>query len=99
MQSMNPTKRVAALAAAVVLLAPAAVVATSVPASAAVKKYSSCAKLVKVYPHGVAKSAAAAQRQVNQGYGRPAYGAKAKKVYAKNKGNLDRDKDGTACER
>ncbi|WP_183407706.1 excalibur calcium-binding domain-containing protein [Nocardioides marmoriginsengisoli] len=96
---MTTCKRAVASAFVAVLLAPAAVMATSAPASAAGKYYASCAKLTKDFPHGVAKSAAAAQRQVNQGYGRPAYGAKAKKVYAKNKGRLDRDKDGTACER
>ena len=76
------------------------VLVVAAPADAGGKYYySSCAKLTKTFKHGVAKSAAAAQKQVNQGYGRPAYGPKAKKVYDKNKGRLDRDKDGTACER
>jgi Ni/Co efflux regulator RcnB len=79
--------------------ATALTVMTTAPADAAVKKYSSCARLVKDYPHGVARSAKAARKQVRQGYGEPAHGKKAKKVYRKNKANLDRDKDGTACER
>lgn len=82
----------------------AAVLAISVsmlatPADAVTYYYSSCTKLAKVFPHGVAKSAAAAAYQVRQGYGRPAYGTRAKKVYATNYKRLDRDRDGTACER
>ncbi|HWU20505.1 MAG TPA: excalibur calcium-binding domain-containing protein [Nocardioides sp.] len=61
--------------------------------------YSSCANLTHIWPHGVAKSAAAAQRQVNQGYGRPASGPRARAVYWENYKRLDRDRDGTACER
>ena len=61
--------------------------------------FSSCTKLAHVWPHGVAKSAAAAQRQVNQGYGRPASGPRARAVYWENYRRLDRDGDGTACER
>ncbi|GAB3860682.1 hypothetical protein GCM10028801_23890 [Nocardioides maradonensis] len=61
--------------------------------------FSSCTKLAHVWLHGVAKSAAAAQRQVNQGYGRPASGPRARAVYWANYRNLDRDRDGTACER
>ncbi len=76
------------------------ITAVASPAHAATgKKYSSCAKLAKDYPHGVAKSPAAASKQVAQGYGRPATTKKARAVYSANKANLDRDKDGTACER
>jgi Excalibur calcium-binding domain len=80
------------------LAAPAAVVATAGSAEAA-RYYSSCSALTKDFRHGVAKSAAAAQRQVNQGYGRPAYGDRARAVYWENYKRLDRDRDGTACER
>ena len=62
------------------------------------KKYSSCAKLNKVYPHGVARSSKAADVQVANGYEAPTYNKLAQKVYAKNKANLDRDDDGTACQ-
>ena len=47
----------------------------------------------------MAKSHTAAVRQVRSGYGMPAYGSLAQKVYWKNHSRLDRDKDGTACER
>jgi hypothetical protein len=67
------------------------------PASAQTK-YANCTALHKDFKHGVARSAAAAQRQVNDGYGRPAYGKHARDVYWANRANLDRDKDGTACE-
>ena len=46
----------------------------------------------------MAKSAAAAQRQVNQGNLRPASGPRARNVYWANYTRLDRDRDGTACE-
>lgn len=85
---------------ALALAAPTACLAlTTTAAEASVPYYSSCAKLTARFPHGVAKSAAAAQRQVNQGYGRPASGDFAQKVYWKNESRLDRDNDGTACER
>lgn len=75
--------------------------AQAAPAAKAVQgqKFSSCAKLNKAYPHGVSKNAAAATKQVRQGYGRPATTKKAVAAYRVNAGRLDRDKDGTACER
>ena len=87
-----------------IVLPAALAVATSVliglgaPADAATTYFSSCANLTRVYPHGVAKSPAAAARQVRLGYGRPSTTSTAKKVYAINAARLDRDKDGTACE-
>ena len=54
---------------------------------------------VSEFHHGVAKSRKAALRQVRAGYGMPAYGTLAQEVYARNYTRLDRDKDGTACER
>ena len=67
---------------------------SAVPAHAAGKKFANCNAMHKVYPHGVAKSKAAAAKQVRAGNGRPAV---KKAVYVANKGS-DRDKDGTACE-
>lgn len=67
-------------------------------ASAGGYGYDNCDALHRDYPHGVAKSAQAAAKQVRDGYGRPSTTKRAKKVYAANKGSLDRDKDGTACE-
>ncbi len=85
--------------AALTSTAAAAVLALSaaVPAHAQTR-YANCPVLHHDFKHGVAKSAAAAQRQVNDGYGRPAYGKHARDVYWANRANLDRDKDGTACE-
>ncbi len=68
------------------------------PAEASQTSYSSCAKLQKDFRHGVSKSKAAAQKQVRHGYGMPAYGRHAQKVYWANESRLDRDQDGTACE-
>lgn len=69
------------------------------PAQASSYSFSNCTSLARVYHHGVAKSAAAASYQVRQGYGRPATTARAKKVYWANYRSMDRDHDGTACER
>lgn len=90
------SRRLASIVAAAALTVP--VVALTAPAADASTYYSSCTKLHRDYKHGVAKSATAAQRQVRAGYGRPAYGTRAKKVYWTNYKRLDRDRDGTACE-
>jgi len=42
---------------------------------------------------------AAASRQIAQGYGRPSTTTRAKRVYWANHRSMDRDRDGTACER
>ena len=84
---------------ALALTAPAGMALTATSADAATLKYSSCSKLAKKFHHGVAKSRTAGLRQVRNGYGMPAYGSLARKVYWTNHRNLDRDKDGTACER
>ena len=70
------------------------------------KHYSSCAKLQKDYPHGVAKKGA---RDKVSGKAKPVKNfAVSSKVYAMNDGprnkktgeyDLDRDNDGVACER
>jgi hypothetical protein len=92
-------RRLAAVLVTAALVAPASL-ALAGPADAATGTYySSCTKLAKDYPHGVAKGAGAASAQVAEGYGRPAYGKKAREVYARNRSRLDRDGDGTACER
>lgn len=92
--------RAASAAAVLTLTAPLCAVAIANPAYAAgPKHYSSCTKLAKDFKHGVSKSKKAAQRQVRDGYGMPAYSKKAQGVYRVNHANLDRDDDGTACER
>lgn len=95
----NMKKRILGILTALALVSPVWVVATTTTAEAGSLYYSSCTKLTKRYPHGVAKGYKAAMKQVRQGYGRPAYGTRAKKVYWKNYKRLDRDRDGTACER
>ena len=62
------------------------------------KTFRSCDALHKKYPAGVAKNAKAARRAVRDGYGRPATSKAARKTYRQNYRNLDRDRDGTACE-
>ncbi len=88
----------AASAAALLAMTPVTITTLSESAHAAPEKYSSCAKLHKDFKHGVSKSKKAARKQVNQGYGMPAYSERAQKVYWANHTNLDRDHDGTACE-
>ncbi|MCW2754898.1 MAG: hypothetical protein JWQ32_2309 [Marmoricola sp.] len=84
---------------AVVLAAPVSIALTATSADATTIYYSSCTKLHVRFHHGVSKSRAAALRQVRQGYGLPAYSALAQRVYWRNYTRLDRDRDGTACEK
>jgi hypothetical protein len=91
------TRRIAAVAVAGALSALSLSLVAG-PADASGTYYSSCAKLTKKYPHGVAKSAKAAAKQVRAGYGRPSTTKAAKAVYKTNHSRLDRDDDGTACE-
>jgi hypothetical protein len=91
--------KLVAVAALASFAAPTGLVVTATTADAATIVYSSCAKLNARWTHGVAKSYTAAQYQVRQGYGRPAYGDLAKKTYWANYKARDRDRDGTACER
>lgn len=81
---------------AVALLAP--LLTVTAPADAAAPTFRSCDALTRVWPNGVAKSATAARRAVRDGHSRPAYGTRARAVYWQNYRNLDRDRDGTACE-
>lgn len=67
-------------------------------AEAAAPKFSSCDALTAKWPKGVAKGPVAAAKAVRDGYSRPATTTLAVQVYWMNHANLDRDKDGTACE-
>lgn len=90
---MNPRRAIAITAAVGALL----MLSGIAPASAQTH-YANCTALHRDFRHGVSKSKAAAKKQVRDGYGLPAHGKHARAVYAANKANLDRDKDGTACE-
>lgn len=60
----------------------------------AVRDFSSCDAMHRVYENGVARSKAAAARQVRTGHYRPAVKPR---VYRANS-ESDADNDGTACE-
>lgn len=62
-----------------------------IPAGNAASTFKNCTQLNKVYPSGVAKSAAAAKKQKKA----PKVSAA---VYSANL-KMDRDKDGTVCEK
>jgi len=85
---------------ALALVAVATTSSMLVPATAqaAAPKFSSCDALRAKWPNGVAKGPAAAAKAVRGGHSRPATSKLAKQVYWQNYRNLDRDKDGTACE-
>lgn len=68
---------------------------TAPPASAATTKFTSCDQVLKVYPHGISKTKAAADRAVRNGQHRPAVRPG---VYEDSYKTLDRDKDGSMCE-
>lgn len=91
--------RVIGPVAALALAAPLALAISGGSADAASLHYNNCTALTHKYHHGVAKSHKAALKQVRAGYHIPAYGSRARKVYWANYKNLDRDRDGTACER
>lgn len=92
------SRRIASIVAALALTAPVSAALATSPAEAAGLKYKNCDALHRDYKHGVAKSRRAALKQVRDGYGRPASGKRARKVYWANNDSLDRDDDGTACE-
>ena len=77
---------------AIALMA-SALTLTATPAEAATD-FANCDAMHRVYKNGVAKSKAAANRQVNTGHKRPAVRPA---VYRVND-ESDADKDGTACE-
>ena len=64
------------------------------PSSLAATHYANCTALHQHYKYGVARSAKAANYQVNTGHYRPYVGLS---LYNANS-QSDRDKDGTACE-
>jgi hypothetical protein len=64
------------------------------PSANAAVRYANCTALHHAHRYGVAKSVAAANKQVNSGHYRPFVSLP---LYNANSG-LDRDKDGTACE-
>ena len=64
-------------------------------ANAAPTKFKNCAQLNAEYPNGIASSAVAAKKAVGDGNGKPKV---SKEIYTANAKNLDRDKDGVACE-
>ena len=67
----------------------------SVTTSVSAQSFKNCTEVRKVYPMGVAKSLVAAKRQKNYPVNNPFISAS---VYA-SLVKLDRDKDGTACEK
>jgi hypothetical protein len=84
---------------ALAVAAPVSIAISAGPADAAGLHYRNCTALTHRYHHGVAKSHKAALKQVRAGYQIPAYGTRARKVYWVNYKTMDRDRDGTACER
>ncbi len=73
------------------LVIPAIAVALFIPSTASASAFKNCTALNAKYPNGVAKSAAAAAAQKKP----PKVSAT---VYKKNI-KMDRDKDGTVCEK
>ena len=83
-------KRMAALVIGIV----AATALTGIVPVGAATSYRNCTALHHAHRYGVAKSNAAANKQVNSNHYRPFV---SRSLYNANSG-LDRDKDGTACE-
>jgi hypothetical protein len=67
----------------------------SLAASANAQSFKNCTEVRKVYPMGVAKTLVAAKKQKNYPINNPFVSAGVYTSLAK----LDRDKDGTACEK
>ena len=67
----------------------------SVTTSVSAQSFKNCTEVRKVYPMGVAKTLAAAKKQKNYPINNPHVSAKIYQALSK----LDRDKDGTACEK
>lgn len=72
----------------------AGIAAPAQASQGAVKKYSSCADLVKKYPNGVAKDNKARDKAVKGGFAKPKV---SKSLYKKNSGRLDRNNGGVMC--
>jgi Excalibur calcium-binding domain len=58
------------------------------------RQYRNCTAMHRDWPHGVARSRAAARREVADGYGRPHV---SRRLYRANR-DLDANDDGVACE-
>lgn len=65
---------------------------------AQVKKFPNCEALNKVYPHGVGRPGAKDKVSSKKPRPVPNFAVNAA-LYEANRGKLDRDKDGIACER
>jgi hypothetical protein len=59
-----------------------------------VRQYANCRAMHRDWPHGVARSRAAARQEVADGYGRPHV---SRRLYRANR-DLDANDDGVACE-
>ena len=90
----NLSKRSQIVGGVAVALAASLTVGAPGTAEAAPVKFANCTAMHKYYKHGVAKSQAAAGKQVRQGHGKAVVKPT---VYTANIAS-DRDKDGTACE-
>jgi hypothetical protein len=90
---MTTTRRIVGIVVAGTLAAGVGLIAA--PAVQATTKFTNCTNLLKVYPHGISKSKAAADRAVRNGQHRPAVKPT---VYADSYKTLDRDDDGSMCE-
>jgi hypothetical protein len=86
-------KAIAAAATAVLLVGFGAQIGEAQQGTRA-KEYASCKAMHRDWPHGVAKSKRAADREVRDGYGRPHV---SRRLYRANR-SLDANDDGVACE-
>ena len=92
---MKTTTRAAV--AAIAIIAPLLFVTG--PSEAAAPYFASCDALTNKWPNGVARGPVAANKAVRDGYSRPAYGPRRQGgLLGERDADLDRDKDGTACE-
>jgi hypothetical protein len=89
------TKLIVVGVSSIALVAGPGLAAGTADAAVSAKKFSNCAKLNKVYPHGVGRPGAvdktSGERVTNF--------TRNRKVYKQNKKGRDRDKDGIACEK
>ena len=67
------------------------VASTLIPSGVDAATYKNCKALNSVYPHGIAKNSASAKKQKNM----PKVSSSIYKAHLK----MDRDKDGTVCEK
>ena len=93
-REVAPLKRPLVLITSVVALAAFGVQVSGAVESRGAREYRNCRALHRDWEHGVARSRAAANAEVNDGYGRP-YVSRA--LYRANR-DLDANDDGVACE-